>query len=233
MEAATAELSPSESSSPLSKIWGAYCRELELRPLVTKVWSTALVSGLGNAICQNIERRQAESEGREPKPLDLERLLVYSLMGGLYVGPVLHFWFFIPEWLIRQPGVKGLPKVGKTIASVGIDQTVLAPIMNGVAYYAYKLIGVGVAGARGVLRGDSDAKTALSLRSVSQGVTDAVNETTELLKTEYVPMMKMQYTIWPLAAVINYSFVPVDLRVLFVSAMSVIWSAYLSGSVNK
>ena len=40
-------------------------------------------------------------------------------------------------------------------------------------------------------------------------------------------------TLWPLAAFINYAYVPVPLRVLFINLVGISWSTFLSLSVAR
>jgi hypothetical protein len=35
--------------------------------------------------------------------LDWTRLAIFSGMGGLYIGPVVHWWFGFLDWLSRRP----------------------------------------------------------------------------------------------------------------------------------
>jgi len=42
------------------------------------------------------------------------------------------------------------------------------------------------------------------------------------------PTMKLNYTIWPAAQLINFAFVPVPWQVVYVSGVSLVWSVILS-----
>eukprot|EP01112_Ceratiomyxa_fruticulosa_P010589 TRINITY_DN2811_c0_g1_i1.p1 TRINITY_DN2811_c0_g1~~TRINITY_DN2811_c0_g1_i1.p1 ORF type:complete len:217 (-),score=47.88 TRINITY_DN2811_c0_g1_i1:122-772(-) len=46
-------------------------------------------------------------------------------------------------------------------------------------------------------------------------------------------VLKVNWIIWPAAQYINFRFVPVDLRVLFVGAISLGWNSFLSSAVNN
>lgn len=41
------------------------------------------------------------------------------------------------------------------------------------------------------------------------------------------------YKLWPLANAINFSLVPLKLRVLFANVVSVFWNMYLSAASNR
>lgn len=45
--------------------------------------------------------------------------------------------------------------------------------------------------------------------------------------------MITNYKIWPLAQVINFTFVPIQHRVGFVQLVAIFWNAYLSWMANK
>lgn len=50
----------------------------------------------------------------------------------------------------------------------------------------------------------------------------------ERLNQSYVPAMTANYYMWPLVQVINFTFVPPALRLLFVNVLAVGWNTYLS-----
>jgi len=45
--------------------------------------------------------------------------------------------------------------------------------------------------------------------------------------------MKANYVLWPAANVINYKFMPVDLRILYISCVSLIWNVFLSHQQHR
>lgn len=66
-------------------LWSAYNALLAKHPLLVKAITTAVLSALGNVICQvGIERVDA---------LDGRRIGIFTALGLLWVAPCLHFWF--------------------------------------------------------------------------------------------------------------------------------------------
>ena len=48
------------------------------------------------------------------------------------------------------------------------------------------------------------------------------------LAKSYWPALSTNYLVWPFVQVINFKFVPLDHRVLFVNIVSIGWNCYLS-----
>lgn len=48
------------------------------------------------------------------------------------------------------------------------------------------------------------------------------------IQRKLLPMLLANYALWPLAHIINFKFVPVQQRILYINAVQVGWSAYLS-----
>ncbi len=50
----------------------------------------------------------------------------------------------------------------------------------------------------------------------------------EKLEKNYKPALLTNYMIWPFVQLVNFKFVPLDHRVLFVNLISIGWNCYLS-----
>ena len=50
----------------------------------------------------------------------------------------------------------------------------------------------------------------------------------EKLEKSYLSGLKANFMVWPLVQGINFKFVPLDLRVLFVNTVSLGWNCFLS-----
>ena len=48
------------------------------------------------------------------------------------------------------------------------------------------------------------------------------------LKKKFVETLTVSYLIWPIAQIINFTFVPLSLRVIYSEVVSLVWSTYLS-----
>lgn len=48
------------------------------------------------------------------------------------------------------------------------------------------------------------------------------------LRAETWPIMWASYTVWPVASVVSFTFVPVERRIVFLSAVGLCWGVYMS-----
>ncbi|KAK4836968.1 hypothetical protein QYF36_001723 [Acer negundo] len=95
-----------------------YLALLAKYPMLTKAVTSALLTFIGDIICQ-VVIDQAPS-------LDVKRTFVFTLLGLVLVGPTLHFWYLHPSKLVPLPGVSG------TLVCLLLDQFLFAPTFIGV-----------------------------------------------------------------------------------------------------
>ena len=55
----------------------------------------------------------------------------------------------------------------------------------------------------------------------------------ETLQESYPETLLTNYKIWPLAQIVNFTFVPIQHRVAYVQIVAIFWNAYLSWMTNK
>ncbi|KAH8289178.1 hypothetical protein KR054_001348, partial [Drosophila jambulina] len=53
------------------------------------------------------------------------------------------------------------------------------------------------------------------------------------IQQSYFTILGRNYMLWPLAQVINFSYIPLAYQVLYVQVIAVIWNSYLSMVLNK
>lgn len=73
-----------------------YSQQLELRPILTKSYTAALIFGLSDFCAQKIER--SNDANGSAGDIDWIRTLASTLVGLLYFGPAAHYWY---EWIFR------------------------------------------------------------------------------------------------------------------------------------
>jgi hypothetical protein len=100
-----------------------YWRLLNKHPLATKAAQSCLLVGFGDIIGQLVIEDVAWAD------FDLRRLLSMAAIGGVLVGPTLHFWYGTLARLVPSTAVAGV------VGRVGIDQFLFAPCFV-VAFFA-------------------------------------------------------------------------------------------------
>eukprot|EP01024_Parvocaulis_polyphysoides_P061037 TRINITY_DN671_c2_g1_i3.p1 TRINITY_DN671_c2_g1~~TRINITY_DN671_c2_g1_i3.p1 ORF type:complete len:298 (+),score=38.12 TRINITY_DN671_c2_g1_i3:96-989(+) len=100
----------------LGGLWTAYLQLLDKQPLITKVWTCALLNGLGDSICQLFI---------ENTDFDFRRLVTFTLLGAVLVAPGLHYWYTALNQIISKPGL--VPGIQRMI----LDQFLWAPFFVG------------------------------------------------------------------------------------------------------
>eukprot|EP00980_Cylindrotheca_fusiformis_P013910 scaffold3618_cov129-Cylindrotheca_fusiformis.AAC.10 len=129
-EVSASFLNLSALTSSVAALGKVYNRELELRPIITKSWTAAVIFALSDYFAQRIER------SKEEKPFDQMRLVVSTLVGALYFAPAAHYWYNAIFYYL--PG-KGLVS---TVQKAVLGQLVFGPVFTCV-FFAASLIQTG------------------------------------------------------------------------------------------
>ncbi|GMH20232.1 hypothetical protein Nepgr_022073 [Nepenthes gracilis] len=95
-----------------------YLGLLEKFPVMTKAVTSALLTLIGDLICQ-LTIDQVPS-------LDYKRTFLFTLLGLVLVGPTLHFWYLYLSKLVTLPGASG------AFLRLLLDQFIFSPIFIGV-----------------------------------------------------------------------------------------------------
>lgn len=100
----------------LSGLWPAYLSLLSSNPLATKSATAAVLNAAGDASAQLlIEKKQFDE-------LDWGRLGRFTLLGGILVGPALHWWYGTLSKVVTLTGTPG------ALARLALDQLAFAPV---------------------------------------------------------------------------------------------------------
>ncbi|GAB5037867.1 pxmp2 4 family protein 2 [Nannochloropsis oceanica] len=126
--ASTAVPAPAAGGKKQGSLLKIYLDLLDTRPLLTKSWSAGIICAFGDVLSQYIVRKAGL-----PFTLDVKRLAIFSVVGALYVGPSVHYWFGFIDDLSKKPQVaKRLPE-GKwppILLQLSLDQTLGASCLN-------------------------------------------------------------------------------------------------------
>ncbi|MBA0644984.1 hypothetical protein Goklo_013147, partial [Gossypium klotzschianum] len=99
-------------------LFNRYLALLAKHPVLTKAVTSALLTCVGDLICQ-LAIDHAPS-------LDVKRTFLFTLLGLVLVGPTLHFWYLCLSNLVKLPGASG------AILRLLLDQFMFSPIFIGV-----------------------------------------------------------------------------------------------------
>lgn len=110
------------------------------------------------------------------------------------------------RWYIKLDSLvaKEQPSFQRGIKKMAIDQTCFAPPFTLSLAYLVPFV-----------NGEKH-------ENIVQGIRDG-----------YFTIMKRSYMLWPLAQVINFSFIPIQYQVLYVQLIALIWNCYLSMVLNR
>ncbi|CAG8516322.1 2704_t:CDS:1 [Paraglomus occultum] len=210
-----------------------YASNYQTHPVLTLSSINAVLAGLADVLAQSItlyESREAKSGGHsvlvdkhvregsnndemsignvrislEDRSFDPYRLMRLSTY-GFAIAPVVQKWFSVLDRRFPIPTQNvGLNHTMKHTMSavakrVAVDQIFFAPF--GLALFFC---------AMGAMEGHS------------------VDKIKEKFRVSFVPALKANYCLWPLAQVINFRFMPLRYRVPFVGVTGVLWTGYLS-----
>ncbi|XP_010520630.1 PREDICTED: protein sym-1, partial [Tarenaya hassleriana] len=87
-------------------------------PVLTKAVTSAILNLVGDLICQLAIDKVSS--------LDTKRMLLFTFLGLVLVGPTLHFWYLYLSKLVTVSGVSG------AVLRLILDQFIFSPIFVGV-----------------------------------------------------------------------------------------------------
>jgi hypothetical protein len=127
----------------VTNCFDSYNHCLIRHPYKTKIVSSMFIAGLGDFLSQVVV--PYVKDGIQTPTLNLKRLLIFSLVAGLYFAPVIHLWFnFLNS--IQLPSFSEdskdstKNKVMKALTMTTIDQTIGAVFINAGFFYAFEFV---------------------------------------------------------------------------------------------
>lgn len=189
----------------MASLFAKYNHILATRPLITNVITTGFLFGAGDVLAQTMEQRQSISS--EDDLLGPSKLFDYSRLSRAVIYGSIIFAPLGDRWyrLLNSVNVS-LSKVANTCARVGLDQLVFAPFIGIPLYFS--------------------AMTAM------EGGDDVKRDVTKKLEANWWSTLTANWTVWPAVQAVNFTFVPVQLRLLTVNAISIVWNCYLLMQLN-
>lgn len=176
----------------------AYGRAAQKRPLGTALLTAGVQTCAADAIAQTVVERSPQ--------LDLRRSALFAFFGVSYIGGFQYFLYSIAfvrlGAFFERAGQ--VTRLGPTVTRALVDQLGHVPSIYFPSFYALKALVEG----RPLIKGENSAA--------------------QLYRQEGWSCLKANWTIWIPAQMINFAFVPIHLRVPFVSSTSFGWTIILS-----
>lgn len=188
--------------------WEAYLAALEERPLPTKMATAAVLAAIGDFIAQSMLGGA----------FALKRVFVLVMVNVLYFAPILHVCYNAFEWLaVDKLRLKsGMWKC--TLVMLVCDQLINAPA-NLFGFFP-------VFGAAEAL---ADAALGQPLPAAGEFASSIAQK----WGSEYLPGLVANWKVWVLPQLINFTFVPPQLRVGFSGLIAIVWNTLLSIMANR
>eukprot|EP00903_Cladosiphon_okamuranus_P015621 g14425.t1 len=185
----------------LPGLWQRYLDSLDRRPLLTKAVSTGIIDGTANLIEQAISSH----------PFSLVTWTSFTLVGGCFIGPGLHFWFNVLDRMTNSKRLTSrVPsKWGRVLVTIALDQSFGASMMNCTYFTMHTVIMAALTG------------NFFPLSELGSAIYNKVT-------SRYVTMIINNAKVWPPASLIVFGFVPKKLRVLVVNCVAVFWGYLMS-----
>eukprot|EP00752_Nemacystus_decipiens_P018167 g16299.t1 len=185
----------------LPGLWQRYLDSLDRRPLITKALSTGVIDGTANMIEQTLS----------PHPFSWVGWIAFTLVGGVFIGPALHFWYNVLERVNHSKLLTSrVPsKWGRVLVQVALDQSFGASIMNCSYFTMHTVILAALTG------------NLFPLPELVSAVVDKVS-------SRYVTMIINNAKLWPGVGLLNFGLVPKNLRVLVTNFVAVFWGYLMS-----
>lgn len=180
--------------------WTWYKSMLVAKPLVTKSITSSCIMGASDVMCQKVVARATPEEER-PSKLDSTRILHVAITGSLWSGPITHYWYIVLEKMygaIAKAANIQDPVVGLVIRLI-LDSTIFSSVtISGYFTVRSFLEGTGLKGA------------------------------SEKVRTRFLTTLFGAWKFWPLANAVNFWFVPMQFRVLYMNVLSLFWTGWLT-----
>ena len=123
----------------------------------------------------------------------------------LVIYPTLHIWYtrMLPAIIAKLPS-KSYLATNTILTSIILDQLFCSPFYNAIYFYGVNYLEY------------YNHQTAL----------DNVSKT-------FIPVMMVDYSFWPFANIINFKYIPIQFRMLYVNILGIFWNTFLAYKNQK
>ena len=222
---------PLSMRNPLRALWSAYERQLQRRPVLTQMTTSAVLWGFGDLAAQRLERYEREQKAAAaaaaaaasgkrkrgaaaaPPPAaddeqtDWRRALLTAAYGGTFVGPVGEFWYKGLDAACARVFASGSPQF--IALKVLLDTAVMGP------FYVSTFFAFGCAFIDG------------------GGWREKLASFKQKMRTDFVPTLALEMSLWPVVQSFNFWRVPVQHQLLVVNSATIVDAAFMSWARNQ
>lgn len=185
-----------------------YQEALSNKPLETKMYTSCVVSLLGEVIGSSIKQSRYRglmaanknnnryTVANMPPVFDLKRLAIFGVYGLALTGPIFHWWYGFLEKTVRSWNIVGTANV---LTKIALDRLVLTPpfLLLTLIYMQF-------------MQSFNMAKTSAAVKNI------------------YASALYLNWRVWTPAQAVNFKFVPLEYRVLFGNLVALWWNIALS-----
>lgn len=177
---------------------------LAKRPIFTKVMTAGVIMGAADILTQFLEQKLLTSNSSNEKKDTKMKLDWYRTARMASINGLLMAPVLHYYYIWIERAIPG-SSTFHILKKLAFDQTVVAP---------------------------ANILVFLSTANMMENK-GSIEQVKPKLQSDYLPTLKLNYLIWPIANFVNFKFVPIDLRILYISTVGLFWGAILARMTNK
>ncbi|THX28922.1 hypothetical protein D6D12_04502 [Aureobasidium pullulans] len=203
-----------------------------LSPIVSSTLQATAIAAASNVIAQLLEQRSKQQAPTTISAADFLRFVIFTLL----TAPPNYLWQHALERVF--PGRKPIDSTKTVLPHYEIrehDELLGEDVLQQEEEFETKLDWKNT-----MIKWFVDCMTLgallntaafLILMGIMKGRSPGEIETA--LRTDTFPIIYASYKIWPLASIVNFALIPVEKRIVFLSAVGLVWGVFLSLTAAK
>jgi hypothetical protein len=191
-----------------------YC--LLKHPIKTKALTNGIIYSLADATCQEIENKYNKDKNNKKYEYNITRTFVFWLFGTFMSGPANHLWMNRLNKIGKNlVFTKKYSKNKANVIMVSLDQLLYSPIYS-ITFYTFAHY----------LNEKLNNKENKSNKIIFN---ESIYHTKKIFPITY----SSEFLFWPFIQFINFKYININYRVLFMSKCNLLWSIFTSYMVNN
>ncbi|THV91816.1 hypothetical protein D6D26_08773 [Aureobasidium pullulans] len=201
-------------------------------PIVSSTLQATAIAAASNVIAQLLEQRSKQQAPTTVSAADFLRFVIFTLL----TAPPNYLWQHALERVF--PGRKPIDSTKTVLPRYEIrelDELLGEDVLQQEEEFETKLDWKNT-----MIKWFVDCMTLgallntaafLILMGIMKG--RSPGEIGTVLRTDTFPIIYASYKIWPLASIVNFALIPVEKRIVFLSAVGLVWGVFLSLTAAK